>query len=98
MDLLCLILLLIFWVITGVSFGLKWCQLKTDDRPVILQPEVNVLAGPDSQDIILFKLHSGTVVQVERSEDGWALVRLPDKKRGWVKNNAMEGIILDLVE
>ena len=88
-----LILLLVFWVITGLSFGLKWYQLKTDDRAVILQPELNVLAGPDIGDTILFKLHAGTMVQVERSEDGWALVRLPDKKRGWVKNDAMEGII-----
>jgi tetratricopeptide (TPR) repeat protein len=93
-----LILLLVFWGITGLSFGLKWYQLETDDRAVILQPELNVLAGPDPQDTILFKLHAGTMVQVERSEDGWALVRLPDKKRGWVENDSMEGIILDFVE
>ena len=93
-----LILLLVFWVITGLSLGLKWYQLKTDDRAVILQPEVSVLAGPDPQDTVLFKLHAGTMVQLERSEDGWALVRLPDKKRGWVKNDALEGIISGLVE
>jgi tetratricopeptide (TPR) repeat protein len=93
-----LILLLVFWVITGVSFGLKWYQLETDDRAVIVQPELNVLAGPDPQDTVLFKLHAGTMVQVGRSEDGWALVRLPDKKRGWVRSDAMESIILDFVE
>ena len=92
------ILLLVFWVISGLSFGLKWYQLEADDRAVILEPELNVLAGPDLGDTVLFKLHAGTMVQVERSEDGWALVRLPDKKRGWVGNDAMEGIILNFVE
>jgi tetratricopeptide (TPR) repeat protein len=87
------LLLLIFWLIAGVSFGLKWYQMATDDRAVILKPELNVLAGPDIEDTTLFILHEGTVVHLERSEDGWSLVRLPDKKRGWVRFDAIERII-----
>ena len=56
---------------------------------MILQKEVNILAGPEVNDTVLFKLHEGTVVYQERSEDGWSLVRLPDKKRGWVKSKAI---------
>lgn len=82
--------LLIFWLIGGTSFGLKCYQKSTDNRAVILKKEVSILAGPDIRDTVLFKLHEGTIVHHERSEDGWSLVHLPDNKRGWVKSEAVE--------
>ena len=84
-----LLLILSAWFVTGLSFGLKYYWISNDDRVVILQKEVNILAGPEEDDTVLFKLHEGTVVFQERSEDGWSLVRLPDKKRGWVKSRAI---------
>ena len=83
---------LVLWLIGGTSFGLKWYQVWTDGRAVILKKEVNILSGPDIQDTVLFKLHEGTIVHHERSEDGWFLIRLPDKKRGWVEAEAVEQI------
>lgn len=80
-----LFLLLALWLLAGISFGLKWHQVRSDDRAVILQTEVSVLAGPDLRDTVLFKLHEGTIVQLERSEEGWSLIRLPDGKRGWLR-------------
>lgn len=84
--------LLVLWVLAVASFGLKWYQTETDDRAVILAKEVNILAGPDTKDIVLFKLHDGTIVRHERSEDGWALIRLPDKKRGWLRETIIKRI------
>lgn len=83
-----LLLILSSWFVAGLSFGLKYYWVSSDDRAVILEKEVNILAGPEKDDTVLFKLHEGTVVYQERSEDGWSLVRLPDKKRGWVKSKA----------
>ncbi|HID30644.1 MAG TPA: hypothetical protein EYP19_11650 [Desulfobacterales bacterium] len=80
---------LVFWFIAGASFGLKWYQVEADRRSVILPTEVNVLAGPDTGDTVLFKLHAGTIVHHERPEGEWSLVRLPDKKRGWVKTESI---------
>ena len=84
-----LLLILTSWFVGGLSFGLKYYWISSDDRAVILQKEVDILAGPEEGDTVLFKLHEGTVVYKERSEDGWSLVRLPDKKRGWVKSGAI---------
>jgi hypothetical protein len=86
------LILLVFWLVAGVSYGVKYFQELTDDRAVILAEEVDVLAGPDPQDTLLFKLHEGAVVLLERSEDGWSLVSLPENKRGWVKKEALERI------
>jgi hypothetical protein len=86
------LVLVVLWLIWGISFGLKGHQVGTDNRAVIIEQEVNILAGPDIQDTVLFKLHQGTIVHQERPEDGWFLIRLPDKKRGWIKAEAAERI------
>ena len=86
---------LVLFLIGGTSFGLKWYQVRTDGRAVILEKEVNILSGPDIQDTVLFKLHEGSIVHYERSEDGWVLIHLPDKKRGWVEAESIEPIKRD---
>ncbi len=86
------IVLLIFWLVGGVSLGVKWHQLRTDLRAVILAGEVDVLAGPDSNDTVLFKLHEGTTIHRERAEDGWSLIRLSKNQRGWIKSSAVEQV------
>ena len=84
--------LLGLWLLAGISFGLKWQQTRTDDRAVILAAEVGVLAGPDIRDTLLFKLHEGTIVHRERSEEGWSLIRLADGRRGWLRGVGLERI------
>ncbi|MBU1053557.1 MAG: SH3 domain-containing protein [Proteobacteria bacterium] len=86
-------ILFIVWMISGTSLGIKWYLLNTDDRAVILEKEANIHAGPDAKDTLLFKLHEGTVVHHERSEEGWSIISLPDKKRGWINNGALKNII-----
>jgi len=89
------VILLIFWIIGGMSFGLKQYWISSDDRAVILEKEVDILAGPDPRDTILFKLHEGAIVHHERSEDGWSLISLSQDKRGWMKSEALEKIKMD---
>ena len=86
------IILIIFWLGTGVSLGVKSYQFRSDSRAVVLDKEIGVYAGPDVSDTILFKLHQGTIVHHERAGDGWSLIRLSDKKRGWVKHQVVERI------
>ena len=89
------LLVLCLWLITGLSLGMKWTQVHHDHRAVILEKEVEVLAGPHEGDTILFKLHEGAIVEQERREGGWRLIRLPDKKRGWLPEAALELISPD---
>ena len=87
------IVLLIFWLVGGASLGVKWHQVESDSRAVILDNEVDVLAGPDSNDTVLFKLHEGAIINRERVEDDWSLIRLSDSKRGWVESSTIEQIL-----
>lgn len=88
------VLLLASWLLAGASFGVKGYREATDERAVILPVETSVLAGPDTRDTVLFKLHQGTIVRRERSEDGWLLVSLPDRKRGWVPSASVESVLV----
>jgi tetratricopeptide (TPR) repeat protein len=88
------VILLIFAFIGASSLALKWYQLKTDDRAVILTEELDVLAGPDPQDTVLFKLHEGATVHHERSEDGWCLIHVSSERRGWIRSHDLEKVII----
>jgi len=79
--------------IGGCALTLKWVAWATDNRAVVLPEEVVVQAGPDARDTVLFKLHAGTIARVERTENGWTLLKLSKDKRGWAKSNQLERII-----
>lgn len=89
-----LMTLLLLWITSGVSFGMKYYETSTDDRAVILSKQADILAGPEQGDTVLFRLHEGTIAHRERSDSGWSLISLPDGKRGWIRN-AEIGIIMD---
>ena len=79
--------------IGGCAVALKWGVWAIDNRAVVLSEEMVVQAGPDSRDTVLFKLHAGTVVRVERTENDWTLLQLSEDKRGWNESNQLERII-----
>ena len=87
------IFLAIFICIGVGTLALKWYEYTTDKRAVILSDEVEVHAGPDPGDTVLFKIHKGTVVHHERSEGDWVLLHLSKNKRGWAQSKQLERIV-----
>jgi tetratricopeptide (TPR) repeat protein len=87
------VILLVVWLVTGLSFGWKYLYILNDNRAVVLAETADVLSGPDIGNTLLFQLHSGTIVTQEREEEDWKLIRLPDNKRGWIKGNSIEKIM-----
>jgi len=75
--------LCLLWLTGALFMGLKWYRIHHDARAVVIAPQIEVRAGPDPSDTLLFKLHGGTIVTVEREEEGWSLVRFSERKRGW---------------
>jgi hypothetical protein len=83
------ITLLVLWLGSGMSAGVKIYQVSTDSRAVIVAGEAAVFAGPDSKDTELFKLHAGTIVKTEKKEGTWSLIRIPGDKRGWIPDSSI---------
>lgn len=87
------IFLAIVIAIGACAVALKWGVWATENRAVVLSTEMVVHAGPDSKDTALFKLHAGTLVRVERTENDWTLVQLSQDKRGWARSGQLERIV-----
>jgi tetratricopeptide (TPR) repeat protein len=84
-----LIIFLVAWLGAGVSYGVKYYQVASDDRAVILSGEASVLAGPDPKDTELFKLHAGAIVKAEKKEGSWSLIKIQGDKRGWIPDSSI---------
>ena len=89
---------IVIWLVSGSSLGVKWYQIVNDSRGVIIAGEVKVLAGPDPKDSELFKLHVGTVVEIERMEGTWALISISEGKRGWMRRELIGFLSFDTGE
>ena len=59
---------------------------------IVMAEEVQGRSGPGDDYLLVFKIHEGTKVAIERVEDRWCLVRLPDGIGGWVPGDAVEKI------
>ena len=87
-----LIISFIIYLISGISFGIKSYQLKFDSRAVVLDTSASVLAGPDTGDTLLFKIHEGTILFFERKEQNFSLIRFQDGRRGWLLSSSIASI------
>ena len=86
-----LAMLLLAVTLTGASWWVTYERLEGREIAVVLQPSVEVLAGPGLNNATLFTVHEGLSVQV-RSEDrgGWTQVSLPNGLNGWIPSATIE--------
>ncbi len=85
--------------VCGMTFILSTGMLVTKVRSaantveaVIMKPEVNAFSGPDDENTHIFTVHEGTKATVERTQGGWALIRLGSGVGGWVMSDGFERI------
>ena len=57
---------------------------------IVIADEVRGRSGPGDDYLLVFTIHEGTKVTIERTEDRWYLVRLPNGIGGWLPGTAME--------
>ncbi|MDE3257079.1 MAG: tetratricopeptide repeat protein [Gemmatimonadota bacterium] len=57
---------------------------------IVIADEVRGRSGPGDDYLLVFTIHEGTKVTIERMEDRWYLVRLPNGIGGWLPGAAME--------
>ncbi len=57
---------------------------------IVLADEVRGRSGPGDDYLLVFTIHEGTKVTIERVEERWYLVRLPNGIGGWLPGNSLE--------
>ena len=82
-------LILVFFAATGVLIH-KAHRSATTVEAVIMTEEASAYSGPGIDNTHIFTIHEGTKVTIERSQDGWNLIRLSSGAGGWITADAME--------
>ena len=60
------------------------------NEAVIVVEETDVHTGPGDNYMISFSLHDGAEINLQKRQDGWFQVALPDGRRGWVRDSDVE--------
>ena len=80
--------------IATLVFGLSLVARELDagrpDEAIIMAGEAAVHSAPtDDDELLIFTVHEGTKVRVERRSDAWVEVVLEDGKVGWVRSDRL---------
>jgi uncharacterized protein YgiM (DUF1202 family) len=82
-------LIFVFIAATGVLIH-KAHRNATVIEAVIMDEEASAYSGPGTDNTHIFTIHEGTKVTLERSQDGWNLIRLSSGAGGWIAADSME--------
>ncbi len=67
-------------------------EVRDTSEAIILASKVDALSGPGTTGTVLFVLHRGTKVGVQKEQDGWYEVVLPNGSVGWMPATSLERI------
>jgi len=91
--------LVILSLVAGICFaaatGIQLHKLhreSTTVEAVIMNDEAPAYSGPGTENTHIFTIHEGMKVVIERSQDGWNLIRLRSGVGGWIRTEHMEVI------
>jgi len=71
-------------LLTLASTGFRWHLEAHWNYGVVLQEKIHVRSEPDKDRVILFELHEGAVVKIQKEKSHWYKITLPDGTTGWV--------------
>ena len=77
----------------GVNLAVRDLGIGVPAEGVVLAGEVSVHSAPaDDPALLLFAIHEGTHVRIDRRSDDWVEIVLDDGKVGWVPADVLEEI------
>jgi tetratricopeptide (TPR) repeat protein len=81
---------LILYLLVGLLAVSKYRDVS-QSRAVVIAPEAEATSGPDAG-TTLFTLHEGTTGRVQRRQEQWVQIALPNGLSGWVQRDEVEVI------
>ena len=77
-------------LVFGLSLLARELEVGRPDEAVIMAEEAAVRSAPaDDEALLIFTVHEGTKVRVERRSDEWVEIVLEDGKVGWVRSGRL---------
>jgi tetratricopeptide (TPR) repeat protein len=85
------ILSFLFIFFTIVSFT-QWNRYHNNDKAVLLAASEIGFSGPSEDFTRVFTIHEGMVLEIEKTEAEWSLIKLPNGVGGWIRTFSFERI------
>jgi len=85
---------MLLFILLGVS-GLTISRISlvnNNKDAVVVQSIVNVYSGPSESFTRLFTIHEGTVLRIQREENGWSQVSTMSGFSGWIESESFRKI------
>lgn len=89
---LAMVTLLVLLSASGLSAMTKFRAENSRRAAIVVNEEVPVFGGPDTDSILQFKIHEGTRIITGETRPGWVQIRLPGELEGWITTNSLERI------
>lgn len=81
----------VFMVITFVKFQ----QYRSSSEAVLISKSAIGFSGPGEDFTRVFTIHEGMLMDIEKSEDQWSLIKLSNGLGGWIPTNSFIRIELE---
>lgn len=78
--------------VSGTSAYVKYHAVRSRSAAIVVEEEVPVYSGPNTEATLQFRIHEGTRVSVGETRPGWVRVRLPGDLSGWMVEGSTERI------
>jgi hypothetical protein len=89
---LAILTLVVLMSASGASSLVKYRAESTRKAAIIVDEEVPVFGGPDTDSTLQFKIHEGTRVVTDETRPGWVQIHLPGDLEGWISSKSLERI------
>ena len=77
---------------TGSSAYYKYREVSSRRAAIVVQEDVPVFSGPNTDSTLQFKIHEGTRISTGETRPGWVQIRLPGDLSGWIVDGTAERI------
>ncbi|MFQ5672400.1 MAG: SH3 domain-containing protein [Nitrospinales bacterium] len=81
--------LLAVLLVTTVSAGARFYTDSRYPSGVVLEKQIDVKSAQGTDNVTLFQLHEGAVVNIRDEAEGWYKIELLDGKKGWAPKNGV---------
>ncbi len=79
-------------LVNTVVLSARMYHHYTVTEAIVIYPQARARSGPDERQTPVFLVHEGTKVRIDRQQEDWLLIRLPNGLRGWLERRKVEEI------
>lgn len=87
-----LFLLLFFISIFSLLGYIRYQELISENKAVLIKSEAIAYSGPSAEFVQVFTIHEGHIFTIEKNEGDWSQIKLLNGLSGWIKTNLLEYI------